>query len=87
MADLGKPAILILIMISVLFLAALLPTIVTQVQGLNNGPYKGEFGPGKSNTTSIWWNFTGYSGAATLWLLIPLIVVGAATLGFVKDLI
>ena len=87
MAEVSKPAIIIMILISVLFLAALLPTIVENIQGTNSGPYTGDFGPGRPNTTSIWWNFTGYSGAATLWLIIPLLIVAGAALGFVKDLI
>ena len=72
--DVSKPAILIGILIGVLFLAALMPTIVDFIQGTSN-----------IDTTT--WNFTGSSGAASLWLLIPLIVIAGAVLGFVKDLI
>lgn len=74
MAEVSKPAILIMILISVLFLAALTPTIVEHVQGV-------------SHVDTATWNFTGHSGAATLWLLIPLLVIAGAVLGFVKDLI
>jgi len=74
MSDISKPAVIIMILISVLFLSALVPTIVTQIQD-----------PSVVDTTS--WNFTGHSGAATLWLLIPLLLIAGAALGFVKDLI
>jgi len=74
MGDVTKPAIIIMILVSILFLSALLPTIVDQITGVDN-----------VNTTM--WNFTGHAGAATLWLLIPLLVIAGAALGFVKDLI
>jgi len=74
MAEATKPAVLIMILISVLFLAALTPTIIDHVQGT-------------SYVDTTTWNFTGYSGAATLWLLLPLLVIAGAALGFVKDLI
>ena len=63
-----------MILISVLFLSALMPTIIDHIQGTSH-----------VNTTA--WNFTGHSGAATLWLLLPLLVIAGAALGFVKDLI
>lgn len=69
-----KPAIIIGVVISVLFLAALMPTIVDFIQGTAN-----------IDTTT--WNFTGSTGAASLWLLIPLIIIAATVLGFVKDMI
>ena len=69
-----KPAVIIMIVISVLFLAALMPTIVEFIQGTSH-----------VDTTA--WNFTGSSGAASLWLLIPLIIIAAVVLGFVKDMI
>ena len=74
MAEITKPAAIILVLISILFLAALMPTIIDHVQGVDY-----------VNTTS--WNFTGHSGAATLWLIIPLLIIAGATLGYVKDLI
>jgi len=74
MAEPTKPTVLIMILISVLFLAALIPTIVDHVQDTDY-----------VDTTT--WNFTGYAGAATLWLLLPLLVIAGAALGFVKDLI
>lgn len=72
--ELTKPAILIGVLISILFLAALMPTVVLFIQG-----------PTYVNTTA--WNFTGASGAASLWLLLPLIIIAGAVLSFVKDLI
>lgn len=74
MMEITKPAILIGVLVSILFLAALMPTIVEFIQGTSH-----------VNTTA--WNFTGYSGAAALWLLLPLIIIAATALGFVKDLI
>jgi len=74
MVEITKPAILIGVLISVLFLAALTPTIVEFIQGTSY-----------VNTST--WNFTGASGASALWLLILLIVIAAAILGFVKDMI
>lgn len=72
--EITKPAVLIGVLISVLFLAALMPTIVAFIQGT-------------AHVDTTTWNFTGSSGAAALWLLIPLIVIAAAALGFVKDMI
>ena len=72
--EISKPAVLIGVLVSVLFLAALMPTIVEFIQGT-------------SHVDTTTWNFTGHSGAAALWLLLPLIVVAASALGFVKDLI
>lgn len=84
--EITKPAILIGVLIGIIFLAALLPTIVDFVQDLDKGsPYA--FNQTGQNLTTLWWNFTGASGAASLWLLIPLIIIAAAVLGFVKDLI
>ena len=74
MTEPTKPAIIIMILISVLFLSALIPTIIEHIQGT-------------SHVDTTTWNFTGHSGAATLWLLLPLLVVAGAALGFVKDLI
>jgi len=85
-ADVNKATAIILILISVLFLAALIPTIIDNIQDSDKGsPYA--FNQSGENETAIWWNFTGYSGAATLWLLIPLLIIAGAALGFVKDLI
>ena len=72
--EMTKPAILIGVLIAVIFLAALMPTVVDFIQGTDN-----------INTST--WNFTGHSGAASLWLLIPLIIIAGALLSFVKDLI
>ena len=72
--DMDKPAVLIGVLIAVIFLAALMPTVVDFIQGTSN-----------VNTTA--WNFTGSSGASSLWLLIPLIIIAGAVLSFVKDLI
>ena len=84
--EITKPVILIGVLVGVLFLAALLPTMVDFVQDLDKGsPYA--YNVTGDNTTQLWWNFTGASRAASLWLLLPLIVVAAAALGFVKDLI
>lgn len=65
------PTVLIMILISVLFAVALVPTIVTQWQGVN--------------TTA--WNFTGHAGAAILWGLAPFILIAGIILSFVAMLI
>lgn len=72
--EITKPGIIIMVVISVLFLAALMPTIVSFIQDTSH-----------IDTTT--WNFTGNAGAASLWLLIPLIIIAATVLGFVKDMI
>jgi len=72
--ELTKPAILIGVLISILFLAALMPTVIDFVQG-------------KAYVNTTAWNFTGSSGASALWLLLPLIIIAGAVLSFVKDLI
>lgn len=81
--EITKPAILIGVLVSILFLAALLPTIVEFIQGTSHVRlYDGNLTLGEYG-----WNFTGHSGAIALWLLLPLIIIAAAALGFVKDLI
>jgi len=65
------PTVLIMVLISVLFAVALVPTIITQWQGVN--------------TTE--WNFTGHEGAAILWGLAPFILVAGIILSFVAMLI
>lgn len=62
------------VMIMVIFFAALVPTIVSQIQDTS-----------VVDTTA--WNFTGYSGAATIFLLIPFVVIAAFALGLVLTLI
>jgi len=74
MVELTKPAILIGVLISILFLAALMPTVIEFIQGT-------------THVDTSTWNFTGASGAAALWLLIPLVILAGAVLSFVKDLI
>jgi len=84
--EITKPAVLIGVLIGILFLSALLPTVVSFIQDLDKGsPYA--WNVTGDNTTQLWWNFTGASGAAALFLLIPLIIIAAAALSFVKDLI
>lgn len=65
------PTTLIMVLISVLFAVALVPTIVTQWQGVN--------------VTA--WNFTGHEGAAILWGLAPFILIAGIILSFVAMLI
>lgn len=72
--ELTKPAILIGVLISILFLAALMPTVILFIQG-------------QAYVNTSTWNFTGATGAASLWLLLPLIIIAGAVLSFVKDLI
>ena len=62
------------ILIAVIFFVALIPTIVSQVQDVSI-----------IDTTT--WNFTGSSGAATIFLLIPFIVIAAFALGIVLKLL
>ena len=62
---------MVFILVALIFVAALLPEMVTQVQGVN--------------TTA--WTFTGYSGASTLWLLTPFIVVAGIVIAILDDLI
>lgn len=62
------------VMIAVIFFVALIPTIVSQVQDVSI-----------IDTTT--WNFTGHSGAATIFLLIPFVVIAAFALGLVLKLI
>ena len=62
---------IVVVLVSLIFFTAMLPEIVTQVQGVN--------------TTS--WSFTGYSGASTLFLLIPFILIAGYVIGIVADLL
>jgi len=58
------------ILIMVIFFTALIPTIVSQVQDTSI-----------IDTTT--WNFTGYAGAETIFLLIPFVVIASFVLGIV----
>lgn len=62
---------MVFILVALIFVAALLPEMVTQVQTVNTSA----------------WTFTGYSGAATLWLLTPFIVVAGIVIAILDDLI
>ena len=62
------------VLIMVIFFVALIPTIVSQVQDT-----------AVIDTTT--WNFTGASGAATIFLLIPFVVIAAFALGLVLKFI
>lgn len=65
------PVALVLILISALFAAALIPTIITEWQDVNTDA----------------WDFTGSTGAATLWDAVPFILIGGVALAFVLGLI
>jgi hypothetical protein len=65
------PVKLVLILISALFAAALVPTIITEWQDVNTDA----------------WNFTGSTGAATLWDAAPFVLIGGILLAFVLGLI
>lgn len=65
------PVALVLILISALFAAALVPTIITEWQAVNTDA----------------WDFTGSTGAATLWDAVPFILIGGIALAFVLTLI
>jgi len=65
----GKDVVVVLVML--IFFSALLPEVVTQVQGVN--------------TTG--WTFTGYSGASTLWLMLPFILIAGFVIGALDDMI
>jgi len=67
----NMPKSLIMILISVLFAVALIPTIITQWQGVD--------------TTG--WNFTGHEGAVILWGLAPFILIAGIILSFVVALV
>jgi len=62
------------VLIMVIFFVALIPTIVSQVQDVSI-----------IDTTT--WNFTGHSVAATIFLLIPFVVIAAFALGLVLKFI
>jgi len=68
------PKVLILLLISVLFAVALIPTIITQWTGVNT-------------TNAAGWNFTGAEGARLLWGLAPFILIAGIILSFVGMLI
>lgn len=65
------PVALVLLLISALFAAALVPTIITEWQAVNTDA----------------WDFTGSTGAATLWDAVPFIIIGGIALAFVLSLI
>jgi len=65
----GKDAVVILVVL--IFISALLPEVVTQVQGVNTSA----------------WNFTGSTGASTLWLLVPFIFIAGFVISILSDLI
>lgn len=65
------PVALVLLLISALFAAALVPTIITEWQTVNTDA----------------WDFTGSTGAATLWDAVPFIIIGGIALAFVMGLI
>lgn len=62
---------LVLILVSLIFVAALLPEVITQVTGIN--------------VTA--WSFTGSSGAGTLWNLTPFIVIAGVVISILSDLL
>jgi hypothetical protein len=62
---------MVMVLVSLIFVSALLPEMVTQV--------------GTVNTTA--WSFTGSSGAGTLWNLTPFIVVAGIVIAILGDLI
>ena len=71
------------VMIAIIFFVALIPTIVSQIQDTDNiRLYDGNLTLGQYG-----WNFTGASGAATIFLLIPFIVIAAFALGIVLKLL
>jgi hypothetical protein len=65
------PIILITTLISAMFAVALVPTLITQWQGVD--------------TSS--WNFTGHEGAAVLWGLAPFLLIAGIVLAFMLGLI
>jgi hypothetical protein len=62
---------MVTILVALLFVSALLPEMVTQVQTVN--------------TTA--WTFTGATGASTLWQLTPFIVIAGIVIAILDDLI
>ncbi len=58
-------------LIMLMFVASIISTFVTTVQGVN--------------TTS--WSFTGASGAGTIWNLLPFIFISAFVMGLVAKLL
>ena len=61
----------VVILVMLIFFSALLPEVVDQVQGVN--------------TTG--WTFTGYSGASTLWLMLPFILIAGFVISALDDMI
>jgi hypothetical protein len=61
----------VVILVMLIFFSALLPEVVTQVQNVN--------------TTG--WSFTGYSGASTLWLLVPFILIAGFVISALDEMI
>ena len=65
------PQALILLLISVLFAVALVPTIIVQWQGVDTSA----------------WNFTGAAGAIVLWGIAPFVLIAGIVLALVLALI
>jgi hypothetical protein len=60
-----------MVLVSLIFVSALLPEMVTQVEDVNTSE----------------WNFTGDTGAGTLWRLTPFIVIAGIVIAILGDLI
>jgi len=71
LADKTGGAAIVILLVGVIFLAALVPEVVTQVTGVNTSA----------------WNFTGSTGAATLWSLIPFIVIAGYIVKMLVELL
>ena len=61
----------VVVLVMLIFFSALLPEVVTQVQDVN--------------TTG--WSFTGYSGASTLWLMVPFILIAGFVISALDEMI
>jgi len=61
----------VVVLVMLIFFSALLPEVVTQVQDVN--------------TTG--WTFTGYSGASTLWLMVPFILIAGFVISALDEMI
>lgn len=71
MGDKTGGAAIVVLLVGVIFLSALVPEVVTQVEDVN--------------TTA--WNFTGSSGAGTLWQLIPFIIIAGYIVKMLVELL